>query len=128
MSTDANPIGMSHRDLCEIVGDITFRTWRFVTSPIGQGFLLQVIFFTDAEDFTAAIYEKQRGRKWYISRFSTKSEVVRTALKAVLTAVEHEAREDFHFRESRVFGPHIDVDALIEICSRKDARDDRRSG
>ncbi len=33
------------------------------------------------------------GRKWFLSPHMTKSEVVATAFKAVLTALEHEARE-----------------------------------
>jgi hypothetical protein len=40
---------------------------------------------------------------------------VRTALKAVLTAEEHEARERFLFRGRAIFGPNIDVDGLREV-------------
>lgn len=70
--------------------------------------------------------ERQCTRKWYISREATKSEVVQTALKCVLTAVEHEARESFKYRCEAVFGPHFDVDALHALCER-DALDRREA-
>jgi hypothetical protein len=63
-----------------------------------------------------------RGRKWYLSSYMTRSEIVTTCLKAVLTYVEHEVRENFRYRDKQIFGPHIDVDALAEVCDRKDTR------
>lgn len=57
----------------------------------------------------------QKGRKWFLSPHMTKSEVVQTALKAVLAWEEHEAREKFKYRGQAVFGPHLDVDALHEV-------------
>jgi hypothetical protein len=46
----------------------------------------------------------------------TKSEIVSTALKAVLTAEEHEAREQFQYKSKTIFGPHFDVDKLASLC------------
>jgi hypothetical protein len=60
--------------------------------------------------------EWQTGRKWYLSPYMTKSEVVLTALKAVLTAEEHEARERFRYKGRRIAGPHLDVDALADMA------------
>ncbi len=53
-----------------------------------------------------------RGRKWRLSRHMTRSEVVQTALKAILTAEEHEVRERFKYRGRSIFDPHYDVDQL----------------
>lgn len=64
----------------------------------------------------------QYGRKWRLSPHMTKSEVVQTAFKAVLTFEEHEARENFRYRGRAVFGPHIDVDALLLASSIMDVR------
>lgn len=58
----------------------------------------------------------QRSRKWRLSEFMTKSEIVQTCLKAVLTVEEHEAREEFMFKGESIFGPHFDVDELYELC------------
>jgi hypothetical protein len=48
---------------------------------------------------------------------------VQTALKAVLTAEEHEAREQFFYRGGAVFGPHINVDRLWTIADELDERE-----
>ena len=61
------------------------------------------------------------GRKWRLSPHMTDSEIVGTALKAVLTAEEHEARENFLYRGRPIFGPHLDVDQLWELAGRQNA-------
>lgn len=61
---------------------------------------------------------KQSGRKWYISKHMVRSEIVQTAFKAVLTACEHEVRERFLYRGKPIFGPHFDVDRLVELCEK----------
>lgn len=55
------------------------------------------------------------GRKWFIDKDANRSAVVRTALKAVLTWEEHEAREHFTYRGAQVFDPHLDADRLVEV-------------
>jgi hypothetical protein len=57
----------------------------------------------------------------------TRSELVQTAFKAVLTSIEHEAREQFTYKGARVFGPHFDIEALVSACraSQLDVRKER---
>ena len=62
---------------------------------------------------------EHKTRKWLLSRHMTKSEIVQTALKCVLTAIEHEARERFTYRGERVFGPHISIDELLRLACEK---------
>lgn len=57
-------------------------------------------------------------RKWKLSPHMTDSEIVQTAFKAVLTALEHEAREQFTYRGVSIFDPHYDIERLVEL--RKD--------
>ncbi|WP_423458005.1 hypothetical protein [Ottowia sp. VDI28] len=59
-------------------------------------------------------------RKWQLSAHMTHSELVQTALKCVLTSLEHEAREQFHYRNESIFGPHFNVDALVDLCQQGD--------
>ena len=69
---------------------------------------------------------QNNGRKWRISAFMTRSEVVQTALKAVLTYTEHEVRESFKYRGVSIFDPHYNVDELHALRSKgKDALDVR---
>jgi len=66
----------------------------------------------------------QKTRKWYISPYATKSEVVQTALKCILTSMEHRVREHFSYRGERIFGPHFSCDELADFC--KNAKLDER--
>lgn len=62
------------------------------------------------------------GGKSYLSPFMTTSEIVRRALGAAIAYEEHEVREEFKYRGVRIFGPHIDVEALVEVAERLDVR------
>jgi len=62
------------------------------------------------------------GRKWDISAHMTESEIVFTVWKAVLTFLEHEARENFTYKGKKIFDPHISVNALLEVCEQLDVR------
>lgn len=59
---------------------------------------------------------EQSSREWLLSHHMTESELVQTALKCVLTAVEHEAREFFTYCDQPIFQPHYNVHALLELC------------
>ena len=99
-----------------ILNEITYRDWTFdlIVDATGQKSrtFIRVRFNAGDEGW-------QTGRKWYISPHMTKSEVVQTALKAVLAAEEHEAREAFRYKGSKIFGPHFDVDVLVELAKKK---------
>lgn len=59
------------------------------------------------------------GRPWPVSLDTTNADLVQTAFKAVLTALEHEARELFTFQGERVMDPHRNMplaqDAAFEV-------------
>lgn len=107
-----------------VVADVAFPGYRFRVEPLGSGaehFYLQAHF--DAPDVDAPDQvETQATRKWLVSRHMTRSELVQTALKCVLTSVEHEAREQFAYRGRRVFGPHLSVEVLARIADEREAR------
>jgi hypothetical protein len=102
----------------EFIKQVQFRDWTFVVESDGPSFYLQVVF--NAPDLTTGKVENWTSRKWRLSAYMTKSELVATALKAVLTAVEHEAREAFLYQGHAIFGPHHDVDSLVELVKRTD--------
>ncbi len=66
----------------------------------------------------------QKTRKWYLSEHMTESELVQTALKCVLTAIEHEAREQFKYKGQAIFGPHFNVNDLVELA-KSGSKDER---
>ena len=65
------------------------------------------------------------GRKWRLSKHMTKSEVIQTALAAMLVYMEHEVRENFLYKGKPIFGPHFNVDKLAELCNTGDSLDVR---
>lgn len=93
-----------------IIKQIEFEGWEFLvirpSHSVGNC-LLQVRFSADGKEWG--------GRKWYLSPYMTVSEVVQTALAAVLAAVEHEAREHFLYQGRAIYGPHLNVTNLLEL-------------
>ncbi len=104
---------LSVATLRDVLAEVAFKQSRFVIEPCANGFLIQL----QAEEPCAATGEPRvyAGRKWHISDRATPSDIVRTAFKAVVTWEEHEAREHFRYRGAAVFGPHCDIDDLVEF-------------
>lgn len=72
----------------------------------------------DELDTITRLPSTQLTRRWFLSPHMTKSEIVQTVFKCVLTSMEHRTREWFTYNGKPVFGPHFDVDALWKICER----------
>jgi hypothetical protein len=99
-------------DIAAALRSVTFPGYTF-RLEVGERTYLQATFL--ARCATTGALEVQYTRKWYISHEATASEVVQTALKLVLTSVEHEAREAFKYCGHAIFGPHLDVDKLLQL-------------
>lgn len=63
-----------------------------------------------------------RGGKIYLSPHMVNGEIVRKVFQALLSYEEHECREFFRYKDAQVFGPHIDVEALVEAASKTEVR------
>lgn len=107
----------------DMLRDVSYKDWRFAVGGTGTDLWLQVQFV--AKDNFGTAEESWTGRKWRLSVHMTKSEVIQTALKAVLAAEEHEAREKFLYRGRAIFGPHFSVDRLWELADAPGAHDVR---
>ena len=64
-----------------------------------------------------------RGGKGYLSPHMIPGEIVRKAFGLFAAYEEHECREFFTYKGKRVFGPHISIDALLEVADQVEARD-----
>lgn len=106
-------------EIRDILSEVEFRGWEFALH-LGERWYLQVCF--EAPCSRTGELKQQRGRKWMLSPHMTRSEIVSTALKAVLTALEHEAREDFRYKGIAIYNPHIDVQALVMVAPLADER------
>lgn len=98
------------------------RRTGWIHGVMGTGFYIQhQQLLTDCEHpHRPALW--QRGRKWYCSRHMTRSELVQTCLMAILAFEEHEAREGFYYEGQRIFGPHININALADASNDREVR------
>lgn len=62
------------------------------------------------------------GGKVYLSPHMVNGEIVRKIFQALLAYEEHECREFFRYKGAQVFGPHIDVEALVDAASKTEVR------
>lgn len=109
---------MNRQEIGAVLRDVNFPGYMFQVLEAGGRCYMQGVFEAScSEDNIARL---QYTRKWYLSHEATRSEIVQTALKLVLTAVEHEARERFTYRGRPIFGPHFDVDRLVTMFGEGD--------
>jgi len=115
---------LSLEEITSIVNELKFWDREFRLTSIGDGWNLQVIY--DEEDVDTGTVERQHSRKWYISPYSTKTEVVETAYAACLRSMKHVVREHFTYKGRRVMSPHFDIEARVHLCdsARYDVRED----
>lgn len=106
-------------DLARILSLVSYKDWtcNCGRDPHGGRMWIQWTFW--APNCYTGVRELQSCRKWFISKHMTRSEVVGTAFKAALSAEEHECRETFRYRGEPIFGPHINVDELVELYETK---------
>lgn len=103
-----------------LLRDVQFFGYAFDVREGHGGVYLQATY--DDEDIYSGEWEQQHTRKWLLSPSMTPSEIVQTAFKLCLTSFEHRCREGFKYRGARIFGPHFDVNDLVELCQgREDA-------
>jgi len=110
-------------EIQDIVALCEYMDWDFLVSKDWPRPVLQV----RAAGFCSITGEAWvwKSRKWFLSYHMCDSEIVQTVFKAVQTAVEHEMREYFKFKSAAIFGPHYDINRLVELCQSPDALDTR---
>lgn len=120
MDTNVEPVRQTYDSIKAIVDEIEYNDWDIVLEKdkvSGDRPYLQIQFM-DIDHFTGEP-AKQLCRKWYLSYHMTDSEVVRTAYKAVKTALEHERDETFKYKGVPLFNPHHDLNFLVEFAKKK---------
>jgi hypothetical protein len=117
-------LGKTYDQIWDILNQIQFMDRNFRLLSKGSGFLLQVEYWEVDVDSPAtmknpAIPVLQRGRKWYVSPFSTETEIVETAFKAIKISMMHVVKEHFTYKGRRVYSPHFDINGRIQLCDDK---------
>jgi len=118
------------QEIRDIVGlcrfDYPHKHWLIEVRMDGTRPYLQV-HVPDGRDADTGLPMEWTGRKWMLSQHMCKNEIVTTAFKAVMTAMEHEVRENFRYRGASIFNPHMDPDKLVDFVS-DDANMQSRTG
>lgn len=71
--------------------------------------------YDEADTITGQVSE-QRTRDWVLDLSKvTRSEIVATCFKCIITSHEHRVREWFTYQNKPIYQPHHDVDALAAI-------------
>ena len=103
-----------------ILKDITYLDWKFAIGESNGRLYLQVNFW--APDADTGLRTIQKGRKWFLSEFMVRQEIVRTVYKAIEAAVQHEMDENFKLCGKCIYGPHIDPYALLTVADITEGR------
>lgn len=78
---------------------------------------LQVVYF--AACTKTGEEQEWHGRKWYLSNYMTKDEVVKTCFTAFKAVIEHEIMEGFTVDNKVLFNPHVDFEELLKISDKE---------
>lgn len=108
----------TNQDLIEtvtrILKDIKFLEYTWEVRE-AHGGVIVIGKYLEPDIYSHEISE-QATRKWLISPYMTRSEIVQTIFKLCATSMEHRLREHFTYKGARIFGPHFDVDDLWNLC------------
>jgi hypothetical protein len=112
---------LAFSDIAAIITQVKFKDYVLHLTEIPlRGILLQVRYMEPDIDMPGGPPIPQHGRKWFISPFSTETEIVRTAYKALLTSLEHQLGEHFTYVGDRVYSPHLSISARRAACRAND--------
>ena len=102
----------------------TLEYWQDNESDVGGRFYLQIS--CQRPDTVTGVMGTGYSGKTYLSPHMSDSEIVQAAFGLFKGYWEHEAREAFKWRGRRVFGPHMDVNAVWEVANKLDLRPEQR--
>lgn len=105
-----------------IVQDCEFTDYTFAVSVSRTGAVYLQGTYLEADTVTSVV-ERQYTRRWFLSPEMSRSEIVSTVFKCALTSMEHRTREWFLYKGRAVYQPHYDVDALWDICQKREVRE-----
>ncbi len=110
---------MTMCEVYELVGCVNYPgyTFRAGYNLTAGGKEIRYIYVEyDEPDVDTNVNETQHGRKWQLENEWTAQQIIQTCLKALLTSLEHRAREHFTYKGRAIFQPHMTLEALMSIA------------
>lgn len=93
-----------------VIGAVSFPGYEFLVDEVVEGYSIRVRYMEP--DVMTGVVEEQLGRVWFVPAGQTNGQLVQTCFKALMTSLEHRARENFLYRGKPVLQPHLDIDQL----------------
>ncbi len=93
-----------------VLRKLKFQDWKFVAAERGGMVYIKATWAAPCN--VTGTPSQQVSRRWLIRPEASEMEIVQTAFKLVITALEHEAREQFAWHGRAVLGPHQNLDQL----------------
>jgi hypothetical protein len=114
ISTERINSVLTRTQVQDILSHIDFPGYTFTLIAVGSdgGFAIRIEY--DEPDVMTGVEERQYGRPWLLDGEWSETQIVQTCLKAVLTSLEHRARENFTYYNKAVFQPHFNMSALLD--------------
>jgi len=96
-------------DIDAVLDQVTYKDWELRRGRTDGVRWIQWRFWAVDNTGQSPTPELQSCRKWMLSQFMTKSEVVRTCYLAAQQAELHECAENFKLNGAMLFNPHADL-------------------
>lgn len=110
----------------QAIAECEYPGYKFHVQVDGRGeVFLQATYYEP--DTISGDPDLQHTRRWFLSPAMSKSEIVQTAFKCIITSMEHRAREWFTWNNRAIFHPHHNIEKLWEICEERVTRDQHSS-
>jgi hypothetical protein len=100
----------------KVLNEVGFMDRKFLLMEKGDGWMVQMSYLEADIEKPDSEPVEQKTRKWYVSGFMTETEIVETCWAMVQRSMMHIAGEHFTYKGRRVYSPHFDVNARIELC------------
>ena len=100
--------------------DKTFKVRCDYDVKYGERLFIQIMYKSKCNK--TGKLEKWRGRKWYLSKYMTEDEVVKTIYSAFEACVKHEVMEGFKVDNIILFNPHVNFEELLKVSNREISR------
>lgn len=97
----------TYAEICKILNRIIYKDWEILYGMFNDRDFWLRFRFRDKN------HNMWMSRKWCIDGRMTESELVQTALLAVMIAEEHETREEFKYMGVATHNPHIAISHLL---------------
>ncbi len=108
---------MNRQEVMAIVAECKFPDFHFEVITIDSVNYIRGVYYE--ADTQTGQRERQQTRYWIVETTASRSEIVATCFKCIMTSMEHRTRERFTYRNRAIYQPHHDVDKLLEICEER---------